>query len=463
MSELRKNDVVELTIEQINNLGCGVGRLADGRVVFVRGAVTGEKIEAKIIKVAKSYLVARSERILRASPLRAEEDFCDAPASCGGCVYRQIRYDHEREIKRDYVKNAFRKAGLPSVTVEDVRHAGRECHYRNKAQYPLRMGKGGIEAGFYASKTHTVVAAEQCRIQPEVFSQIVKEFCRKASEMGLSVYDENTGRGLLRHLYLRLAEGTGEIMLCMVINARDFEGASALASYMVQAFPAIVSVMLNENCENTNVVLGKRSRCLLGRDYIEDVLCGMRFRISAESFYQVNHDGAELLYALAAERAGLQGGETLLDLYCGTGTIGLSMAKRAKRLIGVEIVPEAVSCARENAARGGVENAEFICSDATDIRGMAIFDQVDAKECVVVMDPPRKGSTKELITFLSDKGFDRVVYVSCDPDTLARDCVWFSELGYEIGNVTPVDMFPRTGHVESVVRLERRLDVDMRR
>ena len=450
---MKKEQIIELEITDLNNLGCGVGRY-EGQVVFVKGAVKGDTVRAKVIKVNKSFCVARLEGVLASSPMRVKEDECKAPLACGGCVYRHISYESELELKREYVENAFRKAGLFDVRVLPTISAGRAYGYRNKAQYPVTVTKDGVRTGFYASKTHNVIPSEGCAIQNEKFAPIVDLVCRFATENGISVYDEKSGRGLLRHIYMRIGEKTGEIMVCLVINGDSLGSAPNLARKLTESFPEIVSVMININKENTNVVLGKRFETVYGKSYIEDELCGLRFKISPDSFYQVNRDGAELLYSVAAERAALTGAEVLMDLYCGTGTIGLSMAKKAKRLCGIEIVSSAVECARENAKENGIDNAEFFCDDAGS--GEVILKAAGgACPDVVVIDPPRKGSTKELIETLDEIGVPRIVYVSCDADTLARDCAWFRDCGYEIGEIQPVDMFPRTGHVESLVCLTR--------
>lgn len=461
---MRKNDVFLLEIEEINNLGCGVGHLKNadgtkGQVVFVRDAVTGDRIEARAIKVNKSYTVARIERILAPSPLRCEAD-CSAKG-CGGCVYRHVRYEHELELKRAYVQTAFRKAGLADVAVESVRHTGQLNAYRNKAQYPVRRGKNGMEVGFFATGTHRIVPADACNLQPPVFAELTRFVCDFCNRYGISAYEEERGDGLLRHIYLRCGQTTGEIMLCLVVNGDRLPHERELAESVMARYPAVVSVMLNCNRENTNVVLGDTDRLLGGRDYIEDVLCGLRFRISAGAFYQVNHDACELLYGIAKEKAALTGQETLLDLYCGIGTIGLSMADRAKEVIGIEIVEEAVRRAAENAERNAIAHASFYCGDASDAEKLLenaerMHGALDSKNTTVIFDPPRKGSTRALIEYISKRDFCRVVYVSCNPDTLARDCGIFKEQGYEIGEVTPVDMFPRTGHVESVVCLTRK-------
>ena len=446
----------EYTVEitDVNNLGCGVGHI-DGKTVFVRGAVSGDVVRICIIKDTAGYTVGKVQSIERASDVRAREVFCHAPDACGGCVHRYVTYEHELECKRNYVEHAFRKVGLADVQVAPVRTTGVTSGYRNKGQYPVKQGKSGMEAGFFASKTHNLVKADKCALQPAAFGEIVAFVCAFCDAHGIKAYDEITGKGLLRHIYLRQSKDGEQIMLCPVLNGKGMPAERELVAEVTAKFPQVSGIVLNFNMKNTNVVLGKEYRTLWGQPYIEDVLCGLTFRISPGAFYQVNREGAELLYGLAREKAALTGKETLLDLYCGTGTIGLSMASGAAELVGIEIVQESVDCARENAARNGVENATFICNDAGDAQ--VILSACGGKRPdVAVIDPPRKGSTEALVKCFAQLEIPRVVYVSCDPDTLARDCKWFRENGYEIGEVTPVDMFPRTGHVESVVCLTRR-------
>ena len=458
---LNKGDRLTLDITDLNNLGCGVGRAPDGRVVFVKGAVSGDSVEAEIIKVNKSFLAARLCKIISPSPHRSAESFCDAPLACGGCIYRHITYEHELDIKRDYVKNAFIKVGLSEVRVLDVRSAGKIRGYRNKGVFPVAMTKNGVKAGFFAAKSHNVIPADSCAIQNPAFADIVSFVCGFADDNGWTVYDEEKGNGLLRHIYLRAGDATGEIMLCLVVNGETVPRSDKFVKEIRRRFPAVTGICLSVNEKNTNVVLGDTFVLLYGKNYIEDVLCGMRFKIAPDAFYQVNRDGAELLYSLAADAAKLEGDEILMDLYCGTGTIGLSMAKKVRKLCGIEIVSSAVECARENAKSNGITNAEFFCADAGS-RDEILFAAGGERPDVVVIDPPRKGSTRELAECLAELGVPKIVYVSCDPDTLARDCVCFKELGYAIGAVQPVDMFPRTGHVESVVCLLLKTQIQMK-
>ncbi len=450
----RKNEIVTLSILEINNLGSGVGK-KDGMTFFVSGTVGGDEVEAEIIKVNKSYCVARLLRVLKPSAYRTAESFCGAPNACGGCVYRHIDYAYELSMKQNYVKNAFRKAGLPDIAVDEVRTTGELRGYRNKVQYPFGVIGGKAVVGFYAGKTHKVIPCRDCAIGNPVFNEIADAVCRFANETGLSVYNEETGKGLLRHLYLRIGKNTGEIMVCLVLNGNDLPGSEQFVQMLLQ-FSNIKSVMLNVNQKNTNVVLGREYKTLFGNPYIEDVLCGKRFRIAPAAFYQVNHDGAELLYATAAEKAALSGNETLLDLYCGIGTIGISLSDKVKKLVGIEIVEAAVDCARENAKRNGIADATFFCGDAGDAENLVEKALSLCGEMpIVIVDPPRKGLDVSLIHCLADKQMEKIVYVSCDPDTLARDCAIFRARGYEIGMATPVDMFPRTGHIETVCLLSK--------
>ncbi len=459
---MRKNEQIRLAVTDLNNLGCGVGHIAggeeDGMAVFVQGAITGDEVEARVIKVNRGYAVARLERIVSPSPYRAVSD-CNASLGCGGCAYRHVIYPHELDRKRAYVEAAFRKAGLGGVLVEPVRATGETVGYRNKAQYPIGVDRNGnTVAGFYAVNSHRIVPSDRCALQPPLFGEMVRFVCDFCDRYRIPAYNEAERRGLLRHLYLRVGQATGETMVCLVVNGESLPHEADFAREITGTFPAVVSVLLNVNRADTNVVLGEQYRVLAGKAFIEDELCGLRFRISPQSFYQVNHNACELLYAVAKEKAGLSGGELLLDLYCGIGTVGLSMADRAGEVMGVEIVPEAVECAKENAARNGIANATFVCGDATDPDGLlrkAADLRGDLSGAVAVLDPPRKGTTRELIGAIAEAGIRKAVYISCNPDTLARDCAWFRNFGYEIGTVTPVDMFPRTGHVETVVLLSR--------
>ncbi len=474
MSDKKQNSYPEkpvtVTIHDLNNLGCGVGRLpapaektpgetADaGPVIFIKGAVTGDVVRAEIIKRTPSYTVGRLLEVVQPSPMREVEPFCSAPEACGGCVYRHLRYENELESKHARVEKAFRQAGLADVVIRPVLTTGVTKGYRNKGMYPVRQGKKGVEAGFYAAKTHKVIPCSDCALQPALFGEMVRAVCAACDRYHVTAYDEITRRGLLRHIYLRSA-ANGSVLLTLVINADRLPkpAADGIVHELVGRFSSLVGILVNVNRANTNVVLGDKFLPIWGRDYLEDKLCGKRLRLSAGSFYQVNHDAAELLYNTAADMASLAGDEHLLDLYCGAGSIGLSMADRVADVTGIEIVPEAVACAKVNAALNGLDEsrARFFCGDASDARKfMDTATENGAPEPdVAVIDPPRKGTTRALIEELHRRRIRRVVYISCEPETLGRDCAIFRELGYAIGEVQPVDLFPRTGHVECVVSL----------
>ena len=408
---LKLDDIVTLEIEDVNNLGCGVARYGS-LVVFVKGGVTKDKLTAKIIKITKSFAVARLEEIISPSPFREDRDSaCNEKLSCGGCVFRGINYEHELEKKRDYVRSAFTKAGIPDASILPVQCTGKIYRYRNKAQYPVAKTKAGVSAGFYAAKTHNIIPINDCKIQNESFSGIVDFVCKFADKHNISVYDEKSGKGLLRHIYLRHGDVTGEIMLCLVLAGEKMPKEDIFVSEVAEKFPNIVSIMTNKNTENTNVVLGDKYRCIWGKPYIEDVLCGLRFKIAPEAFYQVNRDGAELLYSKASELAECNG-EDIIDLYCGTGTIGLSMANKASRLLGIDIVEKSIECARENAAANEITNAVFACTDAgkpENIRKCAKKHGFSLSKSTVIMDPPRKGSTPELLGYLASQNVQKIV------------------------------------------------------
>lgn len=455
--KLKKNQIINLDISDITNLGFGVGRV-DGEVVFVSGAVTGERIRAKIIKVTSSFAVGRLEEILVPSTHRAN-DRCEI-SKCQSCAYKSISYTHECEIKRENVRTSFKKCGLDSITIAPLISSPATHHYRNKAQYPISLSPSDeYQIGFFAPKSHRVTEAAACPLSPAPFPEILELLRAHFTKHKISVYDEDCGKGLLRHVYLRRGEVSGEILLTIVINGNSLPGGAELCKALVEAYPSIVGILLNVNEKNTNVILGDKFITLFGRDYIYDTLAGVRLKITAPSFYQVNHDCAELLYAKARELAKPQKCDTLLDLYCGAGSIGLSMAKDCRELVGIEIVHSAVECAKQNAIDNGITNASFYTGDAADSE--RLLENAEAirgeklRPDIVILDPPRQGSDEKLLRFIAALSPKRIVYISCNPQTLARDVAILAPLGYTTNEVTPVDMFPGTGHVESVVCLAR--------
>ncbi len=451
---LEKNKIYRAEVVDVNNFGDGICKL-DGLVVFVKGGVTGDELDIKIIKLTKSYAVAIIDKIIKASPYRCENT-CAAYKRCGGCVTRHIDYDYELELKRGYVVGAMKRAGLGDITVHKTATAGVTEGYRNKAQYPVGIDKktGKVKIGFYAGHTHEIADVDECKLAPAEFTRIVADVREFIESRGVSVYDEVTGKGHVRHIYLRRGETTGDIMLCLVVNGRDFALADDFVSFITSRCPDVTGILLNFNTQNTNVILSNDYKLLWGHDYINDTLCDREFRVSKSSFYQVNRRAAELLYKKAGELAALKHGGVLVDLYSGVGTVGMSTADKDTTLYGIEIVPEAIENAKINAEHNSFTDAHFEASDAARFNEF-IKDRRDG-DLVIIVDPPRKGLASSVIHDIAGNNPDRVVYISCNPDTLARDIVEFGKYGYVTNEVYPYDLFPRTGHVECVTTLKRK-------
>ena len=447
MEALEKGSVYTAVIDGYSSEGLGIARV-NGAVVFVPHAVRGEEIDLRITKVMKTSCAGEIVKIHNPSPERMEPE-CPYAGKCGGCAYRHLTYPEELWAKRQRVQDALTRIGGLDLTVEKILGAKNPEHYRNKSQYPV--GADG-SIGFFQARTHKVVPIRRCLIQTEAAdrtAQAVGEWMRRYK---ISAYDETTGKGLVRHVCVRVNR-KGESLCCVVVNGNKVPREPELAAYVTAAVPHTVGVLLNSNTRRGNVVLGDKYRTLFGRNYLMDTLCGLEFKLSMPSFYQVNRDQAEVLYGKALEFAGLTGNETVLDLYCGIGTITLCLAKAAKRVIGAEIVPPAIRDAKENALRNHIENAEFFCGDAADIAAKLESDGL--RPDVVTVDPPRKGLAPEVIASVAAMGPEKVVYVSCDPATLGRDVKIFREFGYEAKRAAAVDMFPGTAHVETVVLLSR--------
>lgn len=457
---LQKNQIVSLTITGMTAQGSGVGRAvaedgSAGMAVFVPFTAVGDVLDCRIVKVQKQFAFGRIERLIIPSPDRLEDAVggCPVFGKCGGCAFRHITYEAEKRYKQQRVADAFARIGGLPVTVDPIRGSVAVDGYRNKAQYPVGPGENTPCIGFYAPRSHRIVEQHACALQPSVFTTVVETVREWMERQTVSVYDEATGQGLLRHIYIRQGEATGQVMVCLVCTSGKIPGAVEFVQALRRAVPGLVSVMVNINRADTNVILGDREFPLWGETAIEDRLCGLTFRLSPRSFYQVNRKQAEVLYTLAEEAAGLTGKEILLDLYCGTGTIGLTMAHRVKKLIGVEIVESAVADARRNAEANGIQNATFICGDAA--KAATQLEKQGERPDVIVVDPPRKGCDEVLIDTMARMGPERIVYISCDPATLARDCQRLTAHGYAVKRVIPVDMFPRTAHVETVCLLRR--------
>lgn len=447
MEALEKGSVYTAVIDGYSSEGLGIARV-NGAVVFVPHAVRGEEIDLRITKVMKTSCAGEIVKIHNPSPERMEPE-CPYAGKCGGCAYRHLTYPEELWAKRQRVQDALTRIGGLELTVEEILGTKNPEHYRNKSQYPV--GADG-SIGFFQARTHKVVPIRRCLIQTEAAdrtAQAVGEWMRRYK---ISAYDETTGKGLVRHVCVRVNR-KGESLCCVVVNGNKVPREPELAAYVTAAVPHTVGVLLNSNTRRGNVVLGDKYRTLFGRNYLMDTLCGLEFKLSMPSFYQVNRDQAEVLYGKALEFAGLTGNETVLDLYCGIGTITLCLAKAAKRVIGAEIVPPAIRDAKENALRNHIENAEFFCGDAADIAAKLESDGL--RPDVVTVDPPRKGLAPEVIASVAAMGPEKVVYVSCDPATLGRDVKIFREFGYEAKRAAAVDMFPGTAHVETVCLLSK--------
>ena len=451
---LQKNQTVELLIEDVANDASGVGRW-EGTAVFVPHTAVGDRIIARIVKVTPRLAYGIVEQLLQPGPGRSDDPLSGCPIArrCGSCSLRHLTYEEELRIKGRWVRENLRRIGGIDLPVPDCLPSPEWQRYRNKAIYPIRMQNGTPVLGFYAKRSHRVEPVADCLLHPAVFSDLCKAVSGWIREYRIPVYDEETHRGLIRSLYLRQAAATGELMVCLIANGRHLPAVEPLLDAVRGISPQVVSIILNVNTERTNVLLGKECRTLWGKDTMTDRLCGLLFDLSPLSFYQVNRAGAEQLYAVAARFAALTGEETLLDLYCGAGTIGLSMARQVRQLIGVEIVPEAVENARANAQRNRIENARFLCGDAA--RAALTLEMEGIVPDVVVVDPPRKGCAPGLIETIARMNPSRVVMVSCDSATAARDAALFSAAGYRPARVQPVDMFPRTAHVECVVLMSK--------
>lgn len=442
----KKNDIIPLTIESITNEGSGIGH-TDGIAVFVPMTAAGDELRVRIVKVQKSYCYGIIEEVITPSPDRVPVD-CPSYKRCGGCSLRHITYEAELREKQRWVQDAMRRIG--GFTMEPLPILPSPSHtcYRNKAQFPFGQGDAGSYTGFFAPRSHTVIPCRDCPLQPVVFSEIAAWMCHYADTHGLTIYNEQTGKGLLRHLYLRQAAVDGSIMLCLIINGDKMPHAEEFTREAQQQFPAISTILLNHNTIRDNVILGQQETVLAGPGTLQDVLCGVSVTLSPHSFYQVNHDAAEQLYREAAQLAALQPNETLLDLYCGAGTIGLSMVQPGQKLIGVEVVHSAVENAHQNAARAGVTDAEFLCADAG--KASQILAERGLRPDVIVLDPPRKGCDNDTLQAVVRMAPSRIVMVSCNPATMARDAAILREMGYDLQCYRPVDLFPRTAHCETV-------------
>lgn len=447
MPGLEKNRIYRAHIDGYSSEGLGIARI-DGQVVFVHGAVRGETCDVLVMKVLKNAAFGKIAALAEPSPARRQPD-CPYYGRCGGCDFRHMSYEEELWAKRARVQDALTRIGGAEVTVEEILGAEQPLHYRNKSIYPISPAG---EVGFYRARSHQVVHVEHCLIQkPEAdaLAQAVRDYIARFQ---VEPYNEATGRGLLRHLYVRTS-CRGESLTCLLVNGSRLPHEQELVDMLRAAAPGVCGVVLGENTRRGNAILGDRYRTLWGRDYLTDTLCGLELRLSVPSFYQVNHDQAQRLYEKALEYAGLTGRELAVDLYCGAGTITQVLARRARHVIGGEIVPEAIRDAEDSARRNGVENVEFLCGDAS--RLAAELRQRGLRPDVICVDPPRKGLAPDVVEAAASMTPGRIVYVSCDPATLARDVARFAPLGYHPVRACAVDLFPGTAHIETVCLLSK--------
>lgn len=450
MADVKKNTVHTLEISGYTAEGMGVARL-EGRVVFVPFTIRGERWKVRLEKVNKNVVWGRGVELLDPSPERITPD-CPLFGRCGGCQFRHMTYAEELRAKGQRIADALERVGHVKLDLPPVLGAEDPLRYRNKVQFPVSQGKRGLSVGCYRPRSHDVLDAPDCPLQPEAVTRLRGVFKGWMEAYNIPAYDEGTGRGLIRHLYVR-TNRRGESLVCVAANGDKLPHSEALAESLRRAEPGLAGLVLNVNTRDTNVILGDKYAVLWGRDWLEEELCKLKFRLSVPSFFQINRAQTEALYGIALDFAQLTGRETVLDLYCGIGTISLALAQRAGRVVGAEIVPRAVEDAKENALRNGITNADFFCGDAGAVAQKLGTEGVRPQ--VICVDPPRKGLAPQVPAILAGMGPERIVYVSCDPATLARDVDRFAQLGYRAVRARGVDLFPRTAHVETACLLVR--------
>ena len=453
--EFRKNDLVTLEIEDCGIDGEGIGK-ADGFTVFVKDAVIGDTVTAKIIKAKKHYGYGRLMEVLKPSPYRVEPK-CAFARQCGGCQLQALSYEQQLVFKTNKVKGHLERiGGFTDIPMEPIIGMDELFHYRNKAQFPVGRNKEGkIVTGFYAGRTHNIIENRDCALGVAENKEVLDRVIAHMEKYGIEPYNEATGKGLVRHVLIRYGYFTKEVMVCLILNGNKIQGEDALVKSLCE-IPGMTSITINVNKKRSNVILGEEIRLLWGQEYITDKIGDISYQISPLSFYQVNPRQTQKLYAKALEYADLHGEETVWDLYCGIGTISLFLAQKAKFVRGVEIVPAAIENAKENAKLNGLENTEFFVGKAEEVLPRE-YKKNGVYADVIVVDPPRKGCDETLLETMVEMNPERIVYVSCDSATLARDLKYLCERGYELKKVCPVDQFGMTVHVETVVLLGRKM------
>jgi len=451
--EFRKNDLVTLEIEDCGIDGEGIGK-ADGFTVFVKDAVIGDTVTAKIIKAKKNYGYGRLMEVLKPSPYRVEPK-CEFARQCGGCQLQALSYDQQLVFKTNKVKGHLERiGGFTDIPMEPIIGMDELFHYRNKAQFPVGRNKEGkIVTGFYAGRTHNIIENRDCALGVAENKEVLDRVIAHMEKYGIEPYNEATGKGLVRHVLIRYGHFTKEVMVCLILNGNKLPKEEQLVKSLCE-IPGMTSITINVNKKHSNVILGEEIRLLWGQEYITDRIGDISYQISPLSFYQVNPMQTQKLYAKALEYADLHGEETVWDLYCGIGTISLFLAQKAKFVRGVEIVPAAIENAKENAKLNGLENTEFFVGKAEEVLPRE-YKKNGVYADVIVVDPPRKGCDETLLETMIEMNPERIVYVSCDSATLARDLKYLCERGYELRKVCPVDQFGMTVHVESIVLLSK--------
>ena len=452
--EFRKNDLVTLEIEDCGIDGEGIGK-ADGFTVFVKDAVIGDTVTAKIIKAKKNYGYGRLMEVLKPSPYRVEPK-CEFARQCGGCQLQALSYDQQLVFKTNKVKGHLERiGGFTDIPMEPIIGMDELFHYRNKAQFPVGRNKEGkIVTGFYAGRTHNIIENRDCALGVAENKEVLDRVIAHMEKYGIEPYNEATGKGLVRHVLIRYGYFTKEVMVCLILNGNKILKEEQLVKSLCE-IPGMTSITINVNKKHSNVILGEEIRLLWGQEYITDRIGDISYQISPLSFYQVNPMQTQKLYAKALEYADLHGEETVWDLYCGIGTISLFLAQKAKFVRGVEIVPAAIENAKENAKLNGLENTEFFVGKAEEVLPRE-YKKNGVYADVIVVDPPRKGCDETLLETMVEMNPERIVYVSCDSATLARDLKYLCERGYELRKVCPVDQFGMTVHVETVVLLSHK-------
>ena len=447
---LIKNQIYETVITDYTSEGQGVAHI-EGCAVFIPNAIAGERVTVRIEKAQKTWAAGKIVEILEKSPHRVNRE-CPVAKLCGGCDFWHMDYDAESWLKAERVKNCLNRMGSENLEQVPILAAPTCYGYRNKAQYPVSVKKGRAIAGFFKAGTHEVIENKRCLILPQESDDVKDAVIDYVNQYRVMPYNEVEHKGLLRHIYVRRGAVSGQVLVCLVINGKKIPRPEALIERL-KKIPGFTTLVLSLNTRKGNAILGDEFVTLYGPGYIEDTLCGLNFRLSPRSFYQVNHHQAQRLYEAAITQAEITKEDTVLDLYCGVGTITLAMAKAAGKVIGIEVIPQAVEDAKDNAKRNGIENAEFFCGDA----GQAALEleKQGIQADVVVVDPPRKGLNADTIEALARFAPRRIVYVSCDPATLARDVALLKERGYVLKNALAADLFPRCSHVESIVTLSK--------